>query len=88
MITPNIDTLNLVDFSSRLLCDLAYRAILIKTSQRCEILDRNSWRIVRANQGVCVRWVPNDANLDCLLGYSVKSGTLCLKALCIGLEKI
>ena len=88
MITPNIDTVDLVDLSSRLLRNLAYRAVLIKTSQRCEILDRNGWRIVRANQGVCVRWVPNDANLDCLLGYSVKSGALCLEALCIGLEKI
>ena len=88
MITPNEDAVDLVDLSSSLFRNLAYCPVLVKTSQRCEILDRNGWRIVRAYQGVCVGWVPNNANHDCFLGYSVKSSALCLENLCVSLEKI
>lgn len=88
VVPPNEHIADLMDLSARLVCDLADGTVLVESGQSAEVLNWNRGGVVRADQGVGVRWVAHNDNLHCFLRNSVQSRSLGLENFGVRLQQI
>ena len=88
VVAPYDHIIDFVDMNTCFICNLTDSSALIESSQSTEVLFRNRWCVVRADQGICVRRIANYNNLDTFLSHLVYGCSLSLKYLCVGLEEI
>ena len=88
VIAPDVDVIDRLDGGARLVSQLADGSALVKAGQRAEVLLGDGGRIVRADEGIGVSWVADDAHLYRLLGHFVDGGTLRLENLGVCLKQV
>lgn len=88
VVAPNEKVLDLVRVNASSVRDHADCSVFIKSSHGTEVLPWDRWRVLGANESICVCWVANHADSDCLLCNLVDSLSLSLENLSICLQEI
>ena len=88
MVAPYDHIIDFVDMNTCFIRNLTDSSALIESSQCTEVLFRNRWCVVRADQGICVRRIANYYNLYTFLSHLVYSCSLSLEYFCVGLKEI
>ena len=88
VVAPNDDIVDVLDLAANFISDLAHSSGLVESSQGSEVLLGDRWGVVRADEGIGVGWVADNAHLHGLLGNSVDRCTLGLEDLGVGLEEV